>query len=171
MSGISAEIADEGYQPAKKPTLRSSWTVHVQLALPSDTTCRPLPSDYAHLDEVLEGRGPVFRMAPDSVEVLFGVEAQDAVDALSEANRLAPLVINILDPSREAAVTISLSEHLEGLPEEYAGMGEVAAILGVSKQRIYQLSDRKGFPEPAFRLKATPVWRTADIYQFRRTRR
>ena len=156
--------------PVGSPKLRTTWTVHVHLALPSDMTCRILPSAYNQVDELLQGRGPGTRQSPEAIEVWFGVEARDPAEAFAEANRLAPEVIKRLDPGQEAVVTVSLSERSQDVPEEYVGMGEVAAIMGVTKQRIYQLAQRKDFPEPAFRLKATPVWKTADIYKFRRNR-
>jgi len=51
------------------------------------------------------------------------------------------------------------------------GVGEAAAILGVSKQRVHQLTTAPGFPEPVLRLKATPVWRRGDIVEFAAQRR
>jgi predicted DNA-binding transcriptional regulator AlpA len=162
------EVGD--LEPVHTPRLHTTWTVHVHLSLPSDTACRALPSAYIKVDDLLEGRGPGTRQSPDAVEVWFGVEGRDPGEALAEANRLTPEVIELLDPDREAVVTVSLSERPQDVPMEYVGMGEVAAIMGVTKQRIYQLAQRKDFPQPAFRLKATPVWKTADIYKFRRNR-
>jgi len=156
-------------EPPPALTLRTNWTVELQLSLPTDMTCRIHPSLYNKVDELLEGRGPVYRLAPDSVQVLFGVEAKSAAQALEEANHLVPPILELLDPGQETMPSISISEHVDA-PMEFVGMGEVATIMGVSKQRIYQLAERKDFPEPAFRLKATPVWRTADIYRFRRLR-
>lgn len=43
------------------------------------------------------------------------------------------------------------------------GLGEIADILGVTKQRVHQLATAPGFPEPVARLRATPVWARADI--------
>lgn len=173
-SGMQAEVlsAEEPDRvlPVGTPKLRTTWTVHIHFALPSDMTCRALPSAYNQVDDILEGRGPGFRSATDTIEVWFGVEARDAREALAEANRLSPGVIELLDPGRETVVSVSLSERGEDQQLDYVGMGEVAVIMGVSKQRIYQLAQRKEFPQPAFRLKATPVWRSADIYKFRRNR-
>lgn len=48
------------------------------------------------------------------------------------------------------------------------GTAEVAKLLGVSRQRVNQLSHREDFPEPLARLAATPVWRTSDIERWAR---
>jgi predicted DNA-binding transcriptional regulator AlpA len=47
--------------------------------------------------------------------------------------------------------------------EDYVGSAEIAEMFGVSRQRAYQLTSRKDFPEPMVRLKAGAVWRTADV--------
>lgn len=47
--------------------------------------------------------------------------------------------------------------------EEFAGAHEVAQMLGVSRQRVFQLAARDDFPRPVAVLKATRVWRTEDV--------
>lgn len=47
--------------------------------------------------------------------------------------------------------------------EEFAGAHEVAQMLGVSRQRVFQLAARDDFPRPVVVLVATRVWRTADV--------
>jgi len=44
-----------------------------------------------------------------------------------------------------------------------AGLGEIAARFGVSKQRVSQLQKRPDFPAPLARLAAGPVWDMQDI--------
>ncbi|QAY71795.1 DNA-binding protein [Xylanimonas protaetiae] len=46
------------------------------------------------------------------------------------------------------------------------GSAEVTALLGVSKQRTYQLTGRPDFPAPVAELKMGKVWRTADVMQW-----
>ena len=44
------------------------------------------------------------------------------------------------------------------------GTTEVAALLGLSRQRVHQLAtDDPGFPAPAVRLAAGPVWEREAI--------
>lgn len=43
------------------------------------------------------------------------------------------------------------------------GTAEIAAHLGVSRQRVQQLSVRPGFPEPAAVLALGKVWHAADV--------
>lgn len=54
--------------------------------------------------------------------------------------------------------------------EEFAGAHEVALLLGVSRQRVFQLAARDDFPRPVAVLKATRVWRTEDILTWQRER-
>ena len=48
------------------------------------------------------------------------------------------------------------------------GTAEIAKLLGVSRQRVSQLSHSDGFPEPVARLAAGPVWQTADVERWAR---
>lgn len=43
------------------------------------------------------------------------------------------------------------------------GLHEVAAMLGVSRQRADQLARERDFPKPVADLKAGRVWRQADV--------
>lgn len=51
-------------------------------------------------------------------------------------------------------------------PEEYAGVSEVAGILGVSRQRVSELRAREDFPAPIAELAAGPVWRVSNLRRF-----
>lgn len=48
-------------------------------------------------------------------------------------------------------------------PERYAGVSEVAELLGVSRQRVAQLRTKRGFPAPVAELRSGPVW---DVSSF-----
>lgn len=43
------------------------------------------------------------------------------------------------------------------------GVHEIAALLGVSRQRVHQLAARKDFPKPLAVLHAGKVWRRRDV--------
>jgi hypothetical protein len=51
-----------------------------------------------------------------------------------------------------------------------AGVSEIAALLGVSRQRANQLTKREDFPRPLDRLAAGPVWKYSDIKRWARSR-
>ena len=59
-----------------------------------------------------------------------------------------------------------LERDLEREPEEYAGVSEVAELLGVSRQRVSELRARDGFPEPVAELAAGPVWAVSSLRTF-----
>jgi hypothetical protein len=48
------------------------------------------------------------------------------------------------------------------------GLTEVAALLGVSRQRAHQLSKVDGFPEPTAKLSAGLIWLRADVERWAR---
>ena len=47
-----------------------------------------------------------------------------------------------------------------------AGVAEIAAIAGVTRQRAQQISQQKGFPDPVLVLKMGPVWRQSDVEDY-----
>ena len=44
-----------------------------------------------------------------------------------------------------------------------AGIHEIAALLGVTRQRAWQLTRTADFPEPVYRLHAGHFWLLADV--------
>ncbi len=59
-------------------------------------------------------------------------------------------------------------------PPETVGAAEIAELLGVSRQRVSQLTADEspyGFPEPWLRLRMGKVWLASDVREWaRRTR-
>lgn len=51
-------------------------------------------------------------------------------------------------------------------PEQYAGVSEIAATLGVSRQRISELRTRDDFPAPIAELAAGPMWTMSSLRRF-----
>lgn len=51
------------------------------------------------------------------------------------------------------------------------GAGEIARRLGVVRQRVYQITSRKGFPDPIADLTMGQVWLTEDVEQWIATHR
>lgn len=54
---------------------------------------------------------------------------------------------------------------------ELMGTAEVAALLGISRQRVLQLAQQEGFPAPVAALKMGKIWRAGDIRQWAADRR
>lgn len=52
---------------------------------------------------------------------------------------------------------------------DLVGVAEVAALLGVSRQRVSQLAASESFPAPEAQLAAGPVWLRAAVEQWARS--
>jgi predicted DNA-binding transcriptional regulator AlpA len=52
-----------------------------------------------------------------------------------------------------------------------AGLAEVAGLAGVTRQRAFQLTKVRTFPQPVQVLAATPVWLESDVVTFLATPR
>ena len=97
---------------------------------------------------------------------VFSVQLND-----DEMRRLAAVAPEAgIEPSTMARTVIA--RYLEGSSTvvvsapavpALAGLAEVAQILGVRRQRAWQLVQGAGFPEPVARLAATSVWLVADV--------
>ncbi|WP_223162774.1 helix-turn-helix transcriptional regulator [Nocardioides antri] len=48
------------------------------------------------------------------------------------------------------------------------GVAEIAELLGVTRQRVHQLRQLDGFPEPTSELAIGLVWESADIERWAR---
>ena len=53
---------------------------------------------------------------------------------------------------------------------ELMGTSEVAALLGLSRQRVLKIAERADFPRPLAVLKMGNVWRAADIRRWAQDR-
>lgn len=51
------------------------------------------------------------------------------------------------------------------------GAAEIAERLGVTRQRAYQITARRDFPEPIAHLAMGQVWETSDVEAWIRERR
>lgn len=51
------------------------------------------------------------------------------------------------------------------------GPGELAALFGVSRQRVLQITRRPGFPEPVARLIGTTIWDADEVDEWARHNR
>jgi predicted DNA-binding transcriptional regulator AlpA len=51
-----------------------------------------------------------------------------------------------------------------------AGVSEIAALLGLNRQRVSELSHRSDFPEPLDELLCGPVWLKSEILAYNKVR-
>lgn len=98
------------------------------------------------------------KMAPGPLKAAAAAEGA-IVDALGPA--LVPVEVDVVSEELYDARADEPS-----LPE-LVSAPEVGEILGgISRQRVYQLQDNAGFPEPLFRLRTGPIWDARAIRAF-----
>ena len=51
---------------------------------------------------------------------------------------------------------------------DLVGTAEIAALLGVTPQRVHQLSKKPDFPQPVAVLAAGMIWRREDVEEWAR---
>lgn len=109
----------------------------------------------------------------------FGVEVPEGPDAMAEAVRLGVEAFERactqvgITHGGVARVDVMTDPYLDRSlarePERYAGVSEVAAILGVSRQRVAELRTKRGFPAPIAEISAGPIWKVSSLNTFLET--
>ena len=147
------------------------WNAVVRVKVPHASKYAIHPSVHGRIGKLLRGRAPVFDEGQDFFGVAFGLDAADGLAAPTEAEPLVEGILHRLGANADDIIFLRygnaalMSTELDDLPD-CIGVAEAAQILGVSKQRVYQLAQRPDFPEPVQRLRATPLWRDAQMRTF-----
>jgi hypothetical protein len=140
------------------------WSVRIEGTGPG-----PYDLDWAdRVVEALEGRGPAVKVGPHEVAVRFTLAARDAEAAFREALLTFREVLPELEPVAIDVQSVVEQERqlaASNVPE-LLGVSEVAEALGVSKQRVAELSESGSFPAPIVRLRAGPIWERSAIARF-----
>ncbi|WP_157739855.1 beta/alpha barrel domain-containing protein [Micromonospora narathiwatensis] len=98
------------------------------------------------------------------------IRRRTAGSALSSAAQTLEWIRSAAD---EAVDPVSISVRPEGAPEEVPELvtiAEIAAHLGVSRQRAQQLSKQSWFPRPVARTRSGPIYTLAEVQQVQRMR-
>lgn len=144
------------------------WAVNLAYANPDGEF--PIISNFAkgQLMSSLAAGHVVMSVSKTELSLTFEVLAADARIAmqlgvatsddafLDAALPVLPLVdCHVLRADR-------LQERVKEIPD-LLGLADIAAILGVSRQRVWQLSKSANFPAPAQKLRAGHFWRRKDV--------
>jgi len=106
--------------------------------------------------------------------VRFNIVAAEPDRAMAMALQLFTRTLRRVGfPGRPEIVSVELetvTEQARRLKEPtlppFAGISEVAKILGVTRQRAHQLAQTAGFPQPLAMLAAGPIWNRHAIDRF-----
>jgi len=108
------------------------------------------------------------KVGGDRLTTTLTVDAKDLSAAVAAA---AKRVMKIVPGDLLAAAAATCEEfdrqaEERTAREELVGIGEIAAMLKISKQRVTTLSKRSDFPSPVQRLAAGPIYRKSDLSTF-----
>jgi hypothetical protein len=159
-----------GHEASRGTHPDTTWTASALICQP-ETTLVARQKRLDRVRQVLAWRAPMVKCTPESVQVVFGAVGEDFTAAQQDASLVLLQILDLLRlppsavGSQKLVSDASLDMEIDGLPE-CVGLGEAAVLLGVSKQRVHQLAQQPGFPAPVLRLRATPVWRAADVRRY-----
>ncbi len=150
----------------------TEWTV--------EFTLRNLPHEDTLVDiqETLDGKGIDASVAalPSAGQwtVSFGTAAKDFAHAVNQVHEnFERFVGGKLRLDEIIAVNAMTLDEQERRAEEptmptLVGASEVAEILHVSRQRVHQLREHDGFPEPLVEVAMGPLWDERAVDKFDR---
>lgn len=99
------------------------------------------------------------------IETTITVHAAGPAEAIEAA--AAALMVRGAVVGAEVITEEEADRHLDAPPfPELAGVGEVAEMLGISRQRVHILRKRHDFPAPVQTLGGGPIWRKGDLTTF-----
>lgn len=107
----------------------------------------------------------------------FEVEGTTARQAADNAARTGGAAVSAaargIVPARPTRILVMPTEEFiaeteNPSPIELSGVAEIADILGVSRQRAFQLTGREDFPDAVADLASGPVFTTPSIHEFKR---
>jgi hypothetical protein len=151
----------------------SEWSVRLEIRSPEPPATGE-DSIAAFLAQ-LAGRGVAVASAPgpDTYSARLSVDVPTALHAIArvvEVLRRAAAVAGtpewpVVHAQATAADELDRQPAPPDIPE-LVGTSEIAAILGVSRQRAHALAHRDDFPEPIARLASGSVWTRPSIERF-----
>lgn len=157
---------------------RPGWTVHVDVQLRSsvDESTTKVIADA--LVDVFAVNGAAVSVGRDRVSVTMSRDAGDRDDPATVARAAVADVRRLLarhaDVARVVAVEVVADDETDRRLAEptippLVSATDAARMLGVSRQRVHQLIDRPGFPQPVTRPSGGPLWTRMSIEAFART--
>ena len=151
----------------------TEWSVAVDLALDGSQPKRKVADAAEELVDLLADDAPALSIGESSVGVQLSVASRSAAGAVKAAvvrveQAAAKARLRHAGPLRVEATTVAALEGELERPSLPALVGtfEVAALLGVSRQRVSELSRAGHFPTPLATLASGPVWMEAAIVRF-----
>lgn len=147
-------------------TTSTTWNVHIAHRVHGF-----MPDDIDGVAIALEQWDAAASLLDGVLHVDLSLSASDPAAAVQQA--LLEVAASAGDGAMLLAVEVRTDEALAAeldrpqIPD-LAGGKEVAELLGVSKQRLHQLTGREDFPNPILRLASGPVWLVESIRAFER---
>lgn len=149
------------------------WSVYVELGLEGSQSSGRVAEAAEGLVDLLADCTPALAVGESSVAVRLSVRSRSAVSAVktavSRVERAAAQAglrhrgVETVEAATVERLEVALAE--PSLPA-LVGTSEVAALLGVSRQRVSELSRAGHFPTPLATLASGPVWMEAAIARF-----
>lgn len=107
----------------------------------------------------------------DRIDARFDVQASGPLEAVERAWQIWAEVFPDAEVVAFESQTADEFDRQNATPNfpHLAGPQELAAILGVSRQRLYEITKMEGFPKPVVQLAGGPVWDVDSLNHFRST--
>ncbi|HWD10182.1 MAG TPA: helix-turn-helix domain-containing protein [Actinomycetota bacterium] len=150
------------------------WRIWADSSPVDPDRCFDLAGD---LQQALEGEpaalGPVAGAELPKLNAVFLVEAGSLLEASQIGNNIFASALKAATNGQ--AVPLAITAEPEGYEDQrqpsLLGASDVAKVLKVTRQRVYQLLVSPGFPSAVVELDRGKLWSRADIETWMATRR
>jgi hypothetical protein len=146
---------------------------NVDVAMRVEALDEDAPDRLLEALEAVAVRAAVVHAGPDTIGAQFFVDAGlslgEAIDHATGTFRIALEKAQIFGEFARFEIMSGEEferEYFAQMPETYAGVTEVAKLLGVSRQRVSELRGSDILPAPVAELAAGPVWRVSSLQRF-----
>lgn len=128
--------------------------------------------DTTALAETIDGANIVYDSDTGRLQIALEVDAPTLHQAADDALHATAAATGLLKPTRLQVLTtadfIAETEHPPTLNLDLIGVTEIAAELGVSRQRAGQLADGPEFPAPVVHPTSGRLYTRASVQAFQR---
>lgn len=143
--------------------MKQGWSITIE-----GRTDRPL-DPVAVLDR-LQPHHPAVQGAGDVLAATVTVDATGALQAIEQAHAI---VTAALKPARLAIETVEAMTERRQLAElgrsnapDLVGIAEIASLAGTTRQRVFQMTANRGFPQPVLELAAGRLWSRPAVVSY-----
>ncbi len=151
----------------------TEWSVAIEAEAGDDAAAQEVDAEQLWpLLEALAAHSPAVGGGGRRYDAQFNVEAVDAATAWTKGLRVWKRAVGAAGLPAWPVVhvevlTVAEQDRIQALPHPVlVGVSEIAALLGTTRNRAWQVTRKPDFPQPLALLAGGPVWAVSMVSRF-----